>query len=75
MSIIRKILLLVSIFFIGCFGQLTAEEIKKIGKYKDWQAMVVTSGSEKVCFAQSLPVLQGPKSNNKRKRYLLQKKI
>ena len=28
--------------------------------------MVVTSDSGKICFAQSLPVLQGPKSNNKR---------
>ena len=65
MSIIRKILLLVSIFFIGCFGQLSAEEIKKIGKYKDWEAMVVTDSTGKVCFAQSSPILQAPKSNKR----------
>ena len=66
MPIIKKIIPTLLIIFITWCSHLSAEEIKKIGKYKDWQAMVVTSGSEKVCFAQSLPVLQGPKSNNKR---------
>ena len=66
MSLIKKILSVISILFISCVSQLSAEEIKKIGKYKDWEAMVVTSNAGKVCFAQSLPVLQGPKSNNKR---------
>ena len=66
MSIIKKTIPTLLIIFITWWGQLSAEEIKKIGKYKDWQAMVVTSDSGKMCFAQSLPVLQGPKSNNKR---------
>ncbi|MDC0326745.1 invasion associated locus B family protein [Candidatus Pelagibacter sp.] len=66
MSIIKKIIPILLIIFITWCNQLSAEEIKKIGKYKDWQAMVVTSDSGKICFAQSLPVLQGPKSNNKR---------
>ena len=66
MPIIKKIIPTLLIIFITWCSQLSAEEIKKIGKYKDWQAMVVTSDSGKICFAQSLPVLQGPKSNNKR---------
>ena len=66
MSIIKKIILTLPIIFIAWCSQLSAEEIKKIGKYKDWEAMVVTSDTGKVCFAQSLPVLQAPKSNNKR---------
>ena len=53
------------IFFIGCYGQLSAEEIKKIGKYKDWESMVVTEATGKVCFAQSSPILQAPKSNKR----------
>jgi len=65
MSIIKKILSVVSILFISCVSQLSAEEIKKIGKYKDWQAMTITEGGEKVCFAQSSPVLQAPKSNKR----------
>ena len=66
MSIIKKILIILPIIFITWCFQLSAEEIKKIGKFKDWEAMVVTSDTGKVCFAQSLPILQGPKSNNKR---------
>ena len=65
MSIIKKILLILPIFFIGCYGQLSAEEIKKIGKYKDWESMVVTEATGKVCFAQSTPILQAPKSNKR----------
>ena len=65
MSIIKKTLLLVSISFISFFGHISAEEIKKIGKYKDWEAMVVTDASGKVCFAQSSPILQAPKSNKR----------
>ena len=65
MSIIKKILLILSIFFIGCYSQLSAEEIKKIGKYKDWEVMAVTEASGKVCFAQSTPILQAPKSNKR----------
>ena len=65
MSIIKKILLVLPIFFIGCYGQLSAEEIKKIGKYKDWESMVVTEATGKVCFAQSTPILQAPKSNKR----------
>ena len=65
MSIIKKILLLVSIFFVSYFSQISAEEIKKIGKYKDWEAMVVSEASGKVCFAQSSPILQAPKTNKR----------
>ena len=65
MSIIKKILLLVSIFFVSYFSQITAEEIKKIGKYKEWEAMVITDTNGKVCFAQSSPMLQAPKSNKR----------
>ena len=66
MSIIKKILLLLPVLLLALSGQLTAEEVKKIGKYKDWESMVITEASGKVCFAQSSPILQKPKSNNKR---------
>ena len=65
MSIIKKIIPTLLIIFITWWSQLSAEEIKKIGKYKDWLAMTVTDGSGKVCFAQSSPVLQAPKSNKR----------
>ncbi len=65
MSIIKKIFLTLPILFVACIGQLNAEEVKKIGKYKDWESMVVTETSGKVCFAQSSPILQAPKSNKR----------
>ena len=65
MSIIKKILLILPIVFIGSYSQLSAEEVKKIGKYKDWESMVVTEATGKVCFAQSSPILQAPKSNKR----------
>ena len=66
MSIIKKKFLILSIIFISFYSQSTANEVKKIGKYKDWESMVITETSGKVCFAQSSPILQSPKSNNKR---------
>ena len=65
MSIIKKIIPTLLIIFITWCGQLSAEEIKKIGKYKDWEAMVITDTNGKVCFAQSSPILQAPKSNKR----------
>ena len=66
MPIIRKILLIIPLISIGLYSQSTANEVKKIGKYKDWESMVIIETSGKVCFAQSSPILQSPKSNNKR---------
>ena len=65
MPIIKKILLILPIIFIAFNSQLSAEEVKKIGKYKDWESMVITETSGKVCFAQSSPILQAPKSNKR----------
>ena len=65
MSIIKKIFLILPIFFIASYSQLTAEEVKKIGKFKDWETMIVTEASGKICFAQSSPILQAPKSNKR----------
>ena len=65
MSLIRKIVAFFVIFFIFGISQISAQEIKKIGKYKDWEAMVVSDVEGKVCFAQSLPILQAPKTNKR----------
>ena len=66
MSLIKQIILL---FFILIFSnQALAEELKKIGKFKDWEVMTVLNDSGKVCFAQSKPVLQSPKKKNREAR-------
>jgi len=65
MSIIKKNLIFISIFTLLTLVPSKAEELKKIGKFKDWQTMVLVESTGTVCFAQSSPVLQAPK-NNKR---------
>ena len=66
MSIIKKIFFyLPLIILIILTTHSFANDIKKIGKFKDWEAMVVTEPTGKVCFAQSSPILQAPKSNKR----------
>ena len=61
MSIIKS---LIVIFFLTTFiSQTNAEEVKKMGKHKDWETYVINSDTGKVCFTQSKPVLQAPKKN------------
>ena len=66
MSLINK-------FFVGLILILfplnsVAEEVKKVGKFKDWETMVLTKSDGIVCFAQSKPVLQSPKNNKRDSR-------
>tara|TARA_B100000700_G_scaffold327423_1_gene441956 strand:- start:288 stop:794 length:507 start_codon:yes stop_codon:yes gene_type:complete len=61
MSIIRYFIIL---FIILTFSnQAIAEEIKKIGKFKDWETMTIKGENGIVCFAQTKPVLQSPKNS------------
>ena len=66
MSIIRYFTIL--IFFSILHNQAISEEVNKIGKFKDWETMVVKKDTKLVCFAQSKPVLQAPKSNPREAR-------
>ena len=66
MSIIRYFI--ISIFFIIFHNQAISEEVNKIGKFKDWETIVIKNSNEFVCFAQSKPVLQSPKSYSREAR-------
>ena len=68
MSIIRKNLILIPIFILIALASSKAEELKKIGKFKDWETMVLVEQTGTVCFAQSSPVLQAPQSNKREAR-------
>ena len=68
MSIIKKKFILITIFTLLTLVTSKAEGLKKIGKFKDWQAMVSVESAGTVCFAQSSPVLQSPKSNKREAR-------
>ena len=57
---IKKITLIVIFSFI--FNVVNAEEnLKSLGKFKDWESFVLSNGETKTCFAQSIPVVRAPK--------------
>ena len=62
---IKKLSISISLLLLFSFTPLKAEELKEIGKFKDWQTMVLIEPTGTVCFAQSSPVLQAPKSNKR----------
>ena len=69
MSIIKKILFII---FVTIFvNPVLAQEIKKMGKHKDWETYIIKGNSGKVCFAQSKPVLQAPKTNQREARLFI----
>jgi hypothetical protein len=69
MSIIKK---LIYIIFLTIFAaQINADEVKKMGKHKDWETYVMNDETGKVCFAQSKPVLQSPKGNPREARLFI----
>ena len=64
-----KKLIFISIILTFIFTNFaSAENAKKIGKFKDWETIVVAGDSGKVCFAQSKPVLQSPKKGDRQAR-------
>jgi len=59
-KIVKKISLILLFYFI--FGISNAEEnLKQLGKFKDWESFVLVQGESKICFAQSIPVVRAPK--------------
>jgi len=62
---IKKIILLFISFIFILNSHAYSQEVKKIAKYKDWETIVFIEGENKVCFAQSIPVLQAPKKNQR----------
>ena len=71
MSIIKKIIFYSILISAISVTKTFAEDLKKIGKFKDWEVMVMSEASGKVCFAQSSPVLQAPKKNKRDARLFI----
>ena len=69
MSIIKKFIFII---FLATFAnQVNAEEVKKMGTHKDWETYIINSEKGKVCFAQSKPVLQAPKTSTREARLFI----
>ena len=57
---LKKILILSIFYFV--FLPLGAEEnLKSLGKFKDWESFVLSKEGNKICYAQSIPVVRAPK--------------
>jgi len=61
MSIIKNFIIIILVSFFS--ASANSQEVKKVGKFKDWEAMIIVEQTDKICFAQSAPVLQSPKSS------------
>ena len=66
MPVIKNLLII--LFSLLIMNLANAEEIKKVLKNKDWETYVVKNDSGKICFAQSAPILQAPKTNSREAR-------
>ena len=57
---IKKTILTILLAFI--FSVANAEEnLKSLGKFKDWESFTLSQEGTKVCFAQSIPIVRAPK--------------
>ena len=68
MSLVKNILFKLLIITIFSFNFAFAEDLQKLAKFKDWEVVMVLDESNKVCFAQSKPVLQSPKKSDREAR-------
>ena len=69
MSIIKRFIF--TFLFLTIPITISLADIKKVGKFKDWETIVVNDNSSKLCFAQSKPVLQSPKNNLREARLFI----
>ena len=59
-KIVKKILIL-SLFYFTLEVLNAEENLKSVGKFKDWESFVLSKDGNKTCFAQSVPVVRAPK--------------
>ena len=49
------------LFSFICSISYGEENLKSVGKFKDWESFVLSQEGSKICFAQSKPVIRAPK--------------
>ena len=60
MKIYKKIIFILLFYFIFSISQ-AEENLKSVGKFKDWETFILSQEGNKICFAQSIPVVRAPK--------------
>ena len=68
MSLVKKVLFKLLLLIIFSFNFVQADDLQKVAKFKDWEVIMISDESNKVCFAQSKPVLQSPKKSDREAR-------
>ena len=68
MPLIKETIIYFLTIFFTLISIVSAEELKKIGKFKDWETLVLIEADGLVCFAQTKPVLQSPKASSREAR-------
>tara|TARA_Y100000590_G_scaffold65430_1_gene70678 strand:+ start:1510 stop:2016 length:507 start_codon:yes stop_codon:yes gene_type:complete len=63
MSIIKNFIII--FFLLIVTNNAISNEVNKIGKFKDWETIIIKKDGNKICFAQSIPILQAPKKNQR----------
>ncbi len=53
--------LFLSLFCLICSASFAEENLKSVGKFKDWESFVLSKEGNKTCFAQSVPIIRAPK--------------
>ena len=57
---LKKIIFTI-LFTFTCTILIAEENLKSLGKFKDWESFVLSKEGSKICFAQSIPVVKAPK--------------
>ena len=57
---VKKILYIILFFIVPNFAN-AEENLKSVGKFKDWESFVLLQDGNKTCLAQSIPVVRAPK--------------
>ena len=68
MTIANRLIKFFLIIFIFSATSISAEELKKIGKFMDWETLILIKDNRLTCFAHTKPVLQSPKANKRESR-------
>jgi len=58
---IMKKILTVSLFYFIFTISNAEDNLKSLGKFKNWESFALSQEGNKICFAQSIPILRAPK--------------
>ena len=56
----KKIIVIITFCFVFDIS-IAEDNLKSTGKFKDWESFVLSQEGNKICFAQSIPVVRAPK--------------